>query len=268
MIHWHVKTLGSSGRPSILFLHGFLGSHEDWLPICEHLSGEYHCVLPDLPGHGKTVASRQSDFGMSVTAGSLIRYLDDHDIRKSHLVGYSMGGRLALYLAVHFERYFMTVTLESVSPGLAEKSEKLKRVELDEERAREIRNLSTERFLKKWYSAPLFKSLREHPDFEHLIEQRLKTKNKDWSKSLQGMGLGKQPSLWNRLKFLSTPILILAGEKDEKFRKIAFQMREIHPDFRVSVVKGCGHNIHFEKRDQFLQEINQFLNSVQEGFHE
>ena len=264
MIRWHVKSLGYPGHPSIIFLHGFLGSHEDWLPICEELSGKYHCVLPDLPGHGKTMATRQTDFRMFSTATSLIGYLDDHGIRQSHLVGYSMGGRLALYLAVHFQTYFMTVTLESANPGLPEKEEKLRRVELDEERAQEIQTTPAELFLRKWYSAPLFKTLREHPDFEHLIEQRLKMKNRDWSRSLRGMGLGKQPSLWRRLKFLSAPILILAGEKDEKFRNIALKMTEINPGFRLSVIKGCGHNIHFEKEARFLREINQFLNSVQE----
>ena len=202
---------------------------------------------------------------MSSTARSLISYMDDHEIRNSHLVGYSMGGRLALYLAVHFQRYFMTVTLESVNPGLPDKEEKHRRVKLDEERAQEIQTIPAELFLRKWYSAPLFNSLREHPDFESLIRQRLRMENKEWSKSLKGMGLGKQPSLWKRLKILSVPILILAGEKDQKFRKIAFQMREIHPDFRVSVVKGCGHNIHFEKSDHFIGEINRFLNSVQEA---
>jgi 2-succinyl-6-hydroxy-2,4-cyclohexadiene-1-carboxylate synthase len=264
MISWNAKTVGNSANPAILFLHGFMGSLEDWHVISKQLSTDYFCVMIDLPGHGNTVVSQEDDFRMSKTAGSLIGYLKSAGIQNCHLLGYSMGGRLALYIAVNFPQECNRVVLESANPGLIDEKEKKVRRKYDEELAREIEKNSAEEFLDKWYSMPLFQTLKEHPGFKELLENRIRYYNKDLSKSLVGMGLGNQASFWNKLNQLKMPILILTGEKDEKFRKIALQMYRKNKGFRVSVVRDCGHNVHFEDPETFVWEVKKFLKSEED----
>ena len=259
MIRWNSKIVGKSRHPTIIFLHGFLGSLEDWLPVCRRLLPDYHCLLLDLPGHGKTEATRTSDYTMSVTARSLIEFLSSLDIRRSVIVGYSMGGRLALYLAVQYPHYFEKVILESASPGLQRKEDRLLRRKNDEWLATKMKNMPLENFLNEWYNLPIFKSLRNHPKFKELLGQRLASHTVNWTASLRGMGVGRQPPLWKKLKDLTMPILILAGEKDQKFRNISFQMKKLNPDFTVSIVPRCGHVIHFEDESRFYLEVIKFL---------
>jgi 2-succinyl-6-hydroxy-2,4-cyclohexadiene-1-carboxylate synthase len=259
MINWNAKTIGNPNHPSIIFLHGFLGSREDWLPVSRKLGPPYQFLLIDLPGHVKTAVTRRTDYIISNTAKYLVDFLVDRGIQKCHLVGYSMGGRLALYLATKYPEIFDKVILESVNPGLSSKREKMRRIEQDEKLAREIENLPVDVFLKKWYDLPLFQSLKKHPNFSELFDRRCKFRNKSWPESLRGMGLGRQPALWRKLAHLKMPILILAGEKDEKFRKIAFQMKQENSGFDISVVRECGHNVHFENQKQFLIEVENFL---------
>jgi 2-succinyl-6-hydroxy-2,4-cyclohexadiene-1-carboxylate synthase len=259
MIKWNLKTIGNSKLPMMIFLHGFVGSMVDWLPACHHFSSDYQCLLLDLPGHGKTQATRSSDYTVSATARSLIRLLDSKKTGPSVLIGYSMGGRLALYLAVHYPDYFDKVILVSTSPGLQKKKDRLARQINDKRLADEMGNMTIEAFLQKWYDQPLFNSLKEHPKFEELLRQRLGNQVKNWPASLRGMGVGKQPSLWNKLEYLKMPVLILVGEKDQKFRYIAFQMKDLNPNFIISIIPQCGHVIHVENEDAFYSELYNFL---------
>lgn len=259
MIRWNSKTIGKSHLPVMIFLHGFLGSLADWVPLCRRFSNMYQCLLLDLPGHGKTKASRASDYTISATAKSLITFLDSREIKRSVLLGYSMGGRLALYLAIHYPHYFERVILESASPGIQNKKDRLIRQKNDADLAAEMAQMRTEEFLQKWYEQPLFSYLRNHPKFNELLQQRMSNSSIYWSASLRGIGTGRQPSLWRKLKNLNMPILILAGEKDRKFRYIAFQMKELNPDFSISVAPRCGHVIHLEDEDRFCKEVNKFL---------
>lgn len=259
MIRWNSKTIGKSHLPVMIFLHGFLGSLADWLPICRRFSTTHQCLILDLPGHGKTEASRASDYSISSTAKSLIKFLEGREIKQSVLLGYSMGGRLALYLAHHYSYFFKKVILESTSPGLRKKQDRIIRQKRDENLAADMERMNTEEFLQKWYLQPLFNTLRNHPKFNELLQQRIINQSILWPASLRGMGVGRQPSLWGKLKYLTMPILILAGEKDQKFRYIAFQMKDLNPEFSISVVPHCGHVIHVEDEDRFYQEVNKFL---------
>jgi 2-succinyl-6-hydroxy-2,4-cyclohexadiene-1-carboxylate synthase len=262
MIRWNTKILGISKTPVLIFLHGFLGSLKDWLPLARRFSSEYRCLLFDLPGHGKTETSRISDYSISATAKSLVKYLQDRNIFQSVLVGYSMGGRLALYLAVNYPDYFEKLILESTSPGLSNVRERMNRRINDERLANEMERLSVEEFLQRWYNQPLFKSLKCHPEFEELYRRRRHEKNVNWAASLRGMGTGRQPSLWHKLGSINIPVFILVGEKDQKFRNIANQMETQNPNFSISVIPRCGHVIHVEDAEKFYSEVIKFLNNT------
>lgn len=261
MIRWYSKTIGNPSYPVIVFLHGFMGSHHDWLPVCQRLSTEFRCLILDLPGHGRTKAALASDYTMSSTANSLIEYLESKKINRSILLGYSMGGRLALYLTVQYPQFFQKVVLESASPGLENKQERLIRQKHDQQLAEELSRIPAEEFLEKWYSVPLFATLRNHPRFDSLIANRLKYKNVNWPASLRGMGLGEQRSLWDKVKQIAVPVLVLAGEKDEKYRYISLKMKEYNPRISLSFIPECGHNIHFEDEERFYLELIKFVKS-------
>ena len=116
---FHYSFRGNRAKPLILFLHGFMGDNKEFNEIISLLSDQFFSLTVDLPGHGKTrVLGGEKCYMMSNTAEALINLLDQLNVKKCFLVGYSMGGRLALYLNLHFPQYFSKVVIESASPGL------------------------------------------------------------------------------------------------------------------------------------------------------
>jgi len=252
--------MGSEDGPAVLLLHGFMGSGEDWRQLAGLLGDRFRLLAPDLPGHGGTrIESGDAAYAMPEVARSIVGLLDYLGITCCSLVGYSMGGRIALFLALMYPGRFTRVILESASPGLETEKERAKRVKRDEDLARELETGDLAAFLDAWYAQPIFGSLRTHPAFGGLLKSRLK--NDPWmlAASLRLMGAGVQPSLWEELHNLRMPLLALAGERDEKFRIIAGRMAQQCPSARVAVIPGCGHAIHVERPEAFASSVEDFL---------
>jgi len=252
--------VGAEDRPVILFLHGFLGSGAEWEDIVSFLADDYRCLTVDLPGHGKTAGlNREPDWGMENTAAAVITLLNELTIEKCFLVGYSMGGRLALYLILRYQQYFSKVVLESASPGLKTAAERQERIARDNLLADKLENGDFEKFLTDWYRQPLFRDLLNHPRFREMFKKRLKNDPTGLAKSLREMGTGCQSSLWDKLPQNKIPLLLVVGEKDAKFRSIADGMASLCSTATVEVIKGCGHNVHFEEPGKFATEVEKFL---------
>ncbi len=199
-----------------------MGNIDEFDEAIKLLSDEFSYLTIDLPGHGKTqVLDGDEYYTMPNTAHALINLLDELQINKCFLVGYSMGGRLALYLTLHFPEHFSKVVLESASPGLATEAERLERIKCDSQigrklvRSTEISDFAA--FLATWYNQPIFGYIKNHPKYKFMLESRLQNQPVELDKSLRFMGTGCQPSLWEKLKENITPLLLLAGEYDEKF---------------------------------------------------
>lgn len=259
MKNLHFELSGPAGKPVIIFLHGFLGSSIDWDFAVEHFKVNYQCLCVDLPGHGQTHLTDPKHYSIPNTARLLIDLLDRLQIKMANLLGYSMGGRVALYLAVHYPSNFEKVILESASPGLEDEIERKKRQEQDEQLAQVLEKKNLEQFLREWYHRPLFKNLLGQPGFERMFQRRLKNDPIELAKSLRYMGVGNQESLWLRLPEIQLPVLLLAGEMDQKFCDIARRMQKKNPGFRLAIIEDCGHTIHFENEKRFLQEVSAFL---------
>lgn len=243
-------------KPIILFLHGFMGSGTDFAEVIDLLSPYFCCLTVDLPGHGATqVKGGEFYYQMSETAQALIELLQKLEIDHCFLLGYSMGGRLALYLAIHFPIYFKKVILESASPGLTTASAREQRVQQDLKLAQELESIDFKVFLAKWYSNPLFDSLRNHPHYQQAIAQRLRNNPLELAKSLRNMSLGLQPSLWNKLNRVRVPLILLVGELDRKFRLINTKIVRQNHHIQLKIIAQCGHNIHFETPRQFANII-------------
>jgi len=257
---WHYSIHGSFDQPLILFLHGFLGDGHDFDPVISLLADQFCCLTVDLPGHGKTRTRGGSEFyTMPQTAQGLIQLLERLAISTCSLVGYSMGGRLALYLALNFPQFFNRVVLESASPGLKTAAERLQRRDNDAQLADQLETEDFSNFLRRWYTQPLFASLKQHPDFEQIVKRRFNNHPRELAQSLRYMGTGHQPALWQRLPENQLPLLLLVGEQDTKFRAINTEMADLCPLVKLSILRDCGHNIHWENPNFFAQQVREFL---------
>lgn len=258
--YWHGKTYGDPDNPAILFLHGFMGSGEDWTAVIKGLMTHYCCITMDLPGHGKTrIRQSKKDYAMPGAAENLVRMLTEFHIQKCTVLGYSMGGRLALYLALHYPDRFFKGIIESASPGLNKREDRLDRIAHDEKLASELQSVPFATFLHKWYSQPIFESLKRNPDFPDFLKSRRGNIPAELALSMRHMGTGKQPSLWVRLMHNQVPLLFLTGELDAKFRAIASRMERMCPYSSTKTIAGCGHNIHFENPFAFIESVKAFI---------
>jgi 2-succinyl-6-hydroxy-2,4-cyclohexadiene-1-carboxylate synthase len=262
---------GDPSHPAILFLHGFMGDCHEFKQAIAELSKQFYCVAIDLMGHGQThlidqspqdaviVTKQEHYYTIQASAYLVIEFLDFLRLDCCFLIGYSMGGRLALYLTIHFPQYFHKVALESASAGLRTDAERSDRLAKDRQLAAKLANGNFRQFLENWYQQPIFASLRSHPDFQQLLEQRLKNSPAQLAKSLRNLSTGMQPSLWEDLPKIKTPLLLLAGELDPKFVQINQQMEQLTKGSQLEIVPNCGHNIHFENPELFVEKIQTFF---------
>lgn len=251
---------------TIIFLHGFTGSTKTWVPIIEQLPDSVRCITVDLMGHGKTDspsdANRYIMYEQVMDLHELFLFLN---VTNFTLVGYSMGGRIALAYALAFPKHVKRLVLESASPGLQSEADRLARITADEKLAKkmEIEGLSS--FIDFWQDIPLFHSQKKLGEIKlHSIrEERMQQAVLGLANSLKGMGTGRQPSYWSRLNELKITVIIITGELDEKFTIIAKQMTELIRYSQHLEVSGAGHAIHVENPVQFATII---LEQVLERF--
>jgi 2-succinyl-6-hydroxy-2,4-cyclohexadiene-1-carboxylate synthase len=257
---YHIVQYGQPELPIILFLHGFMGSSDDFWPLLTQLSKNFHCVCVDLPGHGQTASA--SDDIPSI-ARQLVELLASLLIdRPCYLFGYSLGGRIALYLTLHYPQYWRKVVLESASAGLANPTAQQERQRQDQAIARKLRqpHLDFAEFIDHWYQQPVFQGINAHPNFPALIAQRLQNQSIALAQSLENTGLGSQPYLGQLLSNNQIPLLLMAGVNDDKFVDINQAMAASCPAAELLIVPNCSHNIHWQQPQQWSQSLQAWFN--------
>ncbi|KAH6555602.1 hypothetical protein KP509_21G066000 [Ceratopteris richardii] len=231
----HTTSETDSKLPVLVFLHGFLGNCRDWMPIMQALSVSHRCISVDLPGHGKTCLERErisngalitaDPFSMESIANAINTLLSKLTAKKVILVGYSMGARLALYMALRSNQKVCAAVIISGSPGLERQSDRRVRAIQDSALAVILQEAGLQSFVDDWYQKPMWKSLRSHPQFVSLKASRTQHVDvKSLAKILCSMSLGRQPSLWKDLADPPVPLLFVAGKNDEKFVGLAHKM--------------------------------------------
>ena len=247
----------------MLFLHGFMGRAEDWRGVWTGLDERFFRTAVDLPGHGASLGMPRDRYTMEGAARSVIEVLDGAGVDRATVVGYSMGGRLALYLALRHPDRCAGLFLESVSHGLEDAGERAARRRADEEKATRLEGGDFEGFLHDWYRQPLFAPLSRDEDLlRRIIEDRRRNDPAELAKSLRGMGTGSQPSLWGDLPNLRVPALAVAGRLDEKFVGISRRMASLNARMRLAAVPGVGHNVHAEAPGAHLSLLETFLDAI------
>lgn len=238
-----------------------MGSLDDWQGIINSLSPHYRCLALDLPGHGGTGRVTDSRaYTMEGAAQAVIRVLDEERIHACPLVGYSMGGRLALHLGVHCPHRVSALVLESASPGIQDALERRERKTLDAAWARRLAQEDFNSFLTSWYKQPLFETLQKRSDLlERILARRRKNDPAALAKSLLGMSPGRAPALWDTLHRIGAPVLVLAGELDLRYKKIARDTAGRVPQAQLELVAQAGHNVHAENPAAFENLLRRFL---------
>ena len=176
-----------------------MGSGRDWMETVEALP-ESRCILVDLPGHGRSADCPAGLYPMPRVALALLAVLDELGVGRCVPVGYSMGARLALYLALTHSDRCGALVLESGSPGLDTEEERGNRRKWDESKASGLETQGLDAFLEDWYRQPLFHSIRRNEArFGALVERRRRNEVTGLARSLRFMGTGSQPSLWSQV---------------------------------------------------------------------
>lgn len=269
-VAFHYITAGKPTRPPLLLLHGFLGSHQDFSAILPALSQHFYCILPDLPGHGHTL-TRGKGYNFLFMTQTICDFVNALELREIYLLGYSLGGRIALYLSCFFSSRYIRTIIESASPGLKTDDEKWDRCVRDQELAHQLHTTPLADFLTQWYNNPLFASLKDHPGtYAAMYQRRLVNNAMTLGDVLHGCGLGQQPSLWETLLALDTSplnsddsIRLFAGELDTKFVAINQEMITCCPKTAsLKIFDACGHNIHLEAPNAYAQAVIEYLGNA------
>lgn len=249
-------------KPNLILLHGFMGSGKGFEYLIEALCSFCNPITVDLLGHGQTGgAESPARFAVDQQVEDLNKLIPQLSDALPYLYGYSMGGRLALRFAIEHPVAIRGLILESTNYGLENEHDIRKRKQLDEKRARAIEN-NFKSFLKEWQQLPLFRtenSLSEeklHP-YRAIQNQQKATQ---MAHSLRGFGTAEMHSVKNELAGLEIPVLLLAGEADLKYVKIARQMHQQLPTSDLSIIPKAGHRIHIEHPRNLVNSIKSFIN--------
>jgi 2-succinyl-6-hydroxy-2,4-cyclohexadiene-1-carboxylate synthase len=224
----------------LLLLHGFTQTGASWAGVTRALAGRYRPLAPDLgPGPWEAELDR-----LQAVAPA-----------RAVIAGYSMGGRLALALALRRPERVRRLVLVSASPGLARADERAERRAADAALADRIERIGLDVFAREWASQPLF---ADQPEAVAALahEDRLRRSAADHAAQLRGLGTGVMPPLWERLGELAMPVALVVGERDLKFRAIAARMGERLPNARVIVVGGAGHAVQLERPEAVAAAID------------
>jgi len=264
--NYNIKRWGS-GLP-IVMLHGFTGSVQNWNPIAERLSRHYQITAIDILGFGDSDKPQDIEsYHMENIASDLSMLLRSLSAAPMHLVGYSMGGRLALYMIWRYPQLFTSATLESTSSGLKTQIERIERAERDNALADRIEHEGIEAFVDFWETLPIWESQQQLSEEikQQQHQQRLSNDPVGVANSLRGMGTGVQPSLWNDLEDIQIPVQLIAGEQDPKFMRIMGEMYQMLPCSRLNTIADVGHNTHLENPTIYTQHLLEFLDDIASG---
>lgn len=262
-VQYNIERAGE-GAP-LLLLHGFTGSAASWqahIPIFEK---HFSTLALDFLGHGKSDAPIDPmRYGMKWCVADLVEILDELEIARTNVLGYSMGGRVALHFANAHPERIENLILESASPGIENEMERAARAARDAELAEKIDGDGIEKFVETWTNIPLFATQTRLPQIvrDNLKQQRLQNRAYGLANSLRGLSVGVQESLWEQLPNIRVPTLLMAGQLDQKFSNIAKEMCKAVPNAQLEIVTEAGHSVHLEEPKRFDQVVLNFLSEM------
>ncbi|HCV36469.1 MAG: 2-succinyl-6-hydroxy-2,4-cyclohexadiene-1-carboxylate synthase [Acidimicrobiales bacterium] len=260
---YHTEVEGR-GHPLVL-LHGFTGDTSTMWPLGHEITGIRTVIAVDLPGHGATgLLEDHANYRFDNTVDALAETVRQLGHDSVDVLGYSMGGRIALGLAVKYPDFVRSSILIGATAGIVSDAERDIRRRTDDDLAEEILSNGLESFVDYWMDLPLFETqARLGQDALHdAREQRLRNHPEGLAHSLRGAGSGNQPSLWRDLHRVSGPVLLIVGDEDPKFRSLAIRMASGLPQAEIAVLPEAGHAAHLENPAAAVVAIRTFLDEA------
>jgi 2-succinyl-6-hydroxy-2,4-cyclohexadiene-1-carboxylate synthase len=246
----------------VLFLHGLTGCAEDWFPVFEQMPDKYNYLALDIIGHGKSDSPVDPAKYNVEALISQIKYIKDHlTPNKIFLLGYSMGGRLALNYAISYPDDIKGLILESTSAGIKNDEERQKRYEDDSKLIEFIETHTLEEFIDMWNDQELFNTQRR---FSNDKLKKMKKKKSSGSKlgyanTLKGFSTGIMPPVHDKLKKIPVKILLITGDLDSKFTGINARLAKRFFKAKHKIVRNSGHNTHLEESKRFVEIVLNYL---------
>jgi 2-succinyl-6-hydroxy-2,4-cyclohexadiene-1-carboxylate synthase len=225
---------------TVVLLHGFGGTHRAWDGVSALLGHErYRPLALDLPGHGQG-----ADAAHPITFSDCVTHVLAASPERFVLCGYSMGGRIALHVALAAPQQVKRLVLVSCSPGIEDPDERAQRRAADEALARELEDDPFKDFIERWRAQPLFAC--DPPQVGALaIKDQCRNQPDALAAVLRGIGSGEMTPLWDRLEQLTMPVTVLVGDRDKKFQALGRRMVDLLPNAQLVSAVG-GHRLALE----------------------
>lgn len=221
----------------LVLLHGFAGTRRAWDLVVGRLERERYTPLAlDLRGHGDAHAARPVDLAAcvaDVAAAAPARFA---------LCGYSMGGRVALHVALAHPERVSRLTLVATTAGIEDPAERERRRAADAALAAELERSTIAAFAERWTAQPLFAGTAPAA-LAAWRADLLRNDPAGLAAALRGLGPGVLPAVWHRLGELTMPVTVVVGERDERYRALGRRLTDALRDARLVVVPGAGHGL-------------------------
>lgn len=225
---------------SVILLHGFGGTGRAWDGVIERLDRERYLPLAlDLPGHASAADSERP-----ITFPGCVEHVLARSPERFALCGYSLGGRVALNVALTTPERVTQLVLVSCSPGIEDPAERAERRRSDHRLADELERVPFEEFIERWRTQPLF---ADDPPYVGELARADQRRNRPeaLAAAMRGIGTGEMEPLWGRLHELTMPVTVVVGDRDAKFRALGRRMAGLLPDAEMAIVPG-GHSLALE----------------------
>lgn len=254
------RMAGGAERP-IVFLHGFLGSSQDWEPVAGAFT-ERDVLMLNLPGHGNSTGLSDGAYSIDRAAALVHDALQAEGIDRCHLCGYSMGGRVAMATAIGFPGMVDSLIIESASPGISDAAARQNRASIDAGRAEHLINEPLESFLGRWYALPIFASMTEQERSARLV-RGLSNHALELARAIEGMSPGRQVDYWPVLGSMDCLVTYISGAKDERYVETGRRFAAACSRARHHIVEDAGHNVHFERPEVFISIVKSHISDTE-----
>lgn len=252
--------------PPVTLLHGFTQSGQSWREVVSRMPPGWMWIVPDLRGHGETRLGAGARCSMDACAADLDLLWGHLGVTATHLVGYSMGGRLALHVAARKPERLLSLLTVGAHAGLPEDARK-ERTKTDEALATRIEQEGLEAFVEYWSALPLFAGLHRRGDayVGRVRAERMKNHVAGLACSLRGMGAGVMEPVWDALARVTAPCTFVAGQKDRAYIASARRLASSVPHGRAEIVPRASHAVHQERPEAFARVLAAHLTAAAAG---
>ncbi|MDA1027519.1 MAG: alpha/beta fold hydrolase [Bacteroidetes bacterium] len=241
---------GGAPKTPVLFIHGFMGKATEWESLASRLDAPSFGI--DLPGHGESAVLSGNEPWFNKTSEAIEEVITAQAIPVVDLVGYSLGGRVALHFAHQYPDRVRKMVVESGHPGLQDEQARADRLKSDEQWAEKFKN-NWPLVLGEWYEQSVFTSLRGHLALKQLLNRQ--NDPEKLARAMVGYSLGQQDSQL----LLRHPTLFIAGEEDQKYVQVGREWAHSSTQVQLFIAEGAGHIVHLERPEAYLKSIARFL---------